>query len=172
MSAPAGERGMRALRLNGRMKRRLVLSWVLWSVLIPLLSWLAVVGTSFPIGVVITIMALAVLGTQLYGYLRVRGLRLVGTRLVRGRKSCDLTTSRGIYLESKERKSRQYLILHLDDLRILLGSTAFPSNFEPEDLRRLAGLLSRSTHPGPREIAEDLNRLADDGRLEWWPAPR
>jgi hypothetical protein len=71
-----------------------------------------------------------------------------------------------------DRRSRQYLILHAGDMRALLGTTSIPSQFESEDLRRLAGLLSRSTHPGPREVAAHLNRLADDPTsTESWILP-
>jgi hypothetical protein len=179
MSAPV--RGDRALRFNSRMARRLWLSLLLWLVLLPLFSWFLLLGTGvgdvIDIAIAAGVVAVLVFVPQLYVYLRIRGLRLVGERLVRGRKSCELSTSWDINLEVAERQAGlrrvgQRLFLHAEDLRVVLGSMTLPSFFEPEDLRRLADVLARSTHPGPQEAAEHLNRLADEESRESWPPPR
>lgn len=174
MSAPV--KGERALRFNGRTTRRLWLSILFWLVLTPLFAWFLFLGTSLgnTVGIAIAagVLAVLVFAPQLYTYLRVRGLRLAGDQLVRGRKSCDLTSSWDINLEVAERRSLQRLVLHADDLRVMLGSSSIPSFFEPDDLRRLAAPLARSAHPGPQEVAEHLTRLADDPARESWPPPR
>jgi hypothetical protein len=173
VSAPVGNE--RALRFTGRFTRRMWISVVAWLVLTPLLTWLALTGTSLGSGTSITIVACAlavlVFGPQLVVYLRIRGLHLAGDQLVRGGRSCDLTTSWDIDLEVSQARSRR-LYLHADDLRVVLGSMTIPSYYEPDDLRRLATILGRSKHPGPREVGEQLTRLANDPRQESWPLPR
>lgn len=174
MSAPAGSE--RALRFTGRVTKRIWLSIVVWLVLTPLLTWLALTGTAAGstagITIVASVLAVLVFGPQLFVYLRIRGLRLVGDQLVRGRTACDLATGWDIDLEVTQGRSVQRLHLRADDLRVLLGSSNIPSYYEPDDLRRLAAIMARSEHPGPREIAERLTRLANEPSLGSWPLPR
>ena len=174
MSAPVD--GDRALRYTRRTTKRVWQTIVAWIVLTPLLSWLALAGTKLGTGTGVTIVAgvLAVptFGPQLFTYLRVRALRLAGDRLVRGGKSCELTASWDIDLAVVNGRAGQRLVLRAEDLRVVLGSSSIPSFFEPDDVRRLARILARSEHPGPREIAEHLTWLANDPGLGAWPRPK
>jgi hypothetical protein len=173
VTAPVGNE--RALRFTARFARRMWISVVGWLVLTPVLTWLALTGTGLGSGRSITIvacvLAVVVFGPQLVLYLRIRGLRLDGDRLVRGGRSCDLTTNWDIDLEVTQARSRR-LYLSAGDLRVVLGSLTVPSYYEPGDLRRLATILGRSEHPRPREVGEQLARLAGDPRQESWPLPR
>ena len=63
-------------------------------------------------------------------------------------------------------------MLRAEDIRVPVGTASVPNLYEPDDLRRLAGLLARSPHPGPREVGEHLARLADDPGTDNWPLPR
>jgi hypothetical protein len=166
----------RALRFTSRATRRIWLSIFAWLVLTPLLSWFALTGTGLGtvggVAMVAGVLAVLVFGPQLFVYLRVRGLRLVGYHLVRGRTFCDLATSWDIDLEVTQGRSAQRLLLRADDMRVVLGSSNVPSYYEPDDLRRLAAILAGSDHPGPRDVGERLNRLAEDPRRDSWPLPR
>ncbi|HEV7647921.1 MAG TPA: hypothetical protein VGP26_07155 [Actinophytocola sp.] len=174
MSAPV--RGDRALRFTSRATKRIWRLVAVWIALTPLLAWFALAGTGLGtvagVTIVAGVLAIPALGPQLYVYLRIRGLRLAGDRLVHGRTFCDLTTSWEINLEVREGRSVQRLILCANDVRAQLGTSNVPSYFEPDDLRRLAGVLARSTHPGPRDVAEHLTRLANDPGRESWPPLR
>jgi hypothetical protein len=171
----AGDRGVRALRYTDRAGKSFRNYGVGFVLLAPLVAWLFLTGKRYDstdfVAVTVGFVVLAV-GPLLYTYLRVRGLRLVGTRLVRGRKDCDLTSSWAVSLDVKARQSRPYLILRADGFRVTLGSGRLACYFEPEDLRRLAEMLERSQHPEGRAVGQQLRRIAEAPFMDSWPPAR
>lgn len=171
----AGDRGVRALRYTDRAGKSFLKYGVGFVLLAPLVAWLFLTGkqhdsTDF-VAVTVGFVVLAV-GPLLYTYLRVRGLRLVGTRLVRGRKDCDLTASWAVSLDVKARQSRPYLILRAGGFSRHLGQRAAAVLLRtrgPAPSRRAAGAVAT---PEARAVGQQLRRIAEDPFMESWPPAR